>query len=864
MKILLTGGGTGGHTVPIIALVSYMKSYFRNEKKEARFLWIGSDYGPEKKMAQENGIPFKAVYSGKFRRYWSVENLTDIFRIIIGFVQSWLIIRKFKPDLLFGKGGYISVPPVLASYFLKVPSLIHESDINMGLANKILLPFVKKIAITFQETEKDIKEKYRDKVVVTGNPIRKSILKGSKEEGLKEFKFNKEKSVVLVLGGSQGAVRINEVVIKSLPKLLDNYQIIHLCGDKNYRDCGSLLTVTNIKDEQEKSYQLVPSLYGSKLANAFACADLVISRGGLNTLFELALLSKPSIIIPYPYAASNHQEENAKKIAKSGAIELIRESDLDSKVLIGKINYLFKNKDKLDKLASKIYEFGHKVNKDASKKITEELLQLDKQGSIKDITEEYKLDENNVENIDLTKVNKVFLVGIGGIGMSALARILREMNKKILGSDVTASKVTNDLEKLNVEIKIGEHKKENIKEDIDLLVYSNAIKMDNSEILRAKEFKIPTISYPELLGMLSRDKFTICISGTHGKTTVTALSSLIMDEAGFDPTCVIGSNIKEFKGNARLGKSKYFVLEADEYKEAFLNYDPNIIVLNNVEFEHPDFFKDLNDVKDKFKKFVRKLPKKGLLLVNYDDKNTMEVAQEASCQVATFGLKKGADFRAYNIKQVGVNILYDVEYKKQKIVSIKLKLSGRHNVYNSLASIVLSRALKISLNEIKEVVEKYEGAWRRFELKGEERGIMIIDDYAHHPTEIKTTLAGARMKYPKRRIMAVLQPHHEDRFEAMFDDFARSFKSADLVLVSDVYHVRGRELKSQISNVKDNSKNSKLLSEKIGEKAIYTDSLDKTLEWLSENTREGDIVVTLGAGDVTKIGSKLLAQLKNR
>jgi UDP-N-acetylmuramate--alanine ligase len=863
MKILLTGGGTGGHATPIVALSAKIKSRFKGEKKEkVEFLWIGSNDGPEKELAMKEKIKYEGISSGKLRRYWSFQNFLDFFKVITGFFQSILIIRKFKPDILFSKGGYVGLPPALAAYFLKIPSIIHESDISLGLANKMLLPFISKIAITFEETAEQIKEKYKNKVVVTGNPIREDVLGGNKEEGLKELGFKSDKPVILILGGSQGAIRINEIIIKSLSRLLDRYQIVHLCGDNNYRSCGSLLIASRIKEKYDENYKLYPSMYGSKLANIFACSDLVISRGGLNTLLELALLSKPSIIIPYPFAASNHQEKNAEKIASYGAIELIKESDLNPEMLVKKIDSLINDSIKLEELRQKINKFGKKISKNASQRIIKELENLIKEEeSIKDVVNDYTLD-NRIVNMDLAKIKKVYFIGIGGIGVSAAARILLEQGKSVSGSDLVASDVTKDLENRGVKIIIGEHNGKNILEDIDLVVHSNAAQSDNVELVKAKKFDIPIMSYPELLGLLSRNKFTICIAGTHGKTTVTALASILMDKGGLDPTCVIGSRLAQFSGNARLGGSKYFVLEADEYKAAFLNYNPNILILNNIEFEHPDFYKDLDDVKNKFKQFVHKLPKDGLLIANFDDENVMEIAKYSPYKVITYGIKDGADFNVFNIKQEGVKLLYSLKFREQEISTIKLNLTGIHNIYNTLAVIVLAKVLKLPLNTIKEVVEGYSGAWRRFEFKGEERGITIIDDYAHHPTEIKATLSGARMKYPKKRIIAVFQPHHEDRFEALFDDFVDSFSNSDVVLVSDVYHVKGRESGIRNQELGNKDKNPEKLKEKIGEKAVYTGSLDKTLDWLVENAKDGDLVITLGAGDVTKIGDELMGKLK--
>jgi UDP-N-acetylglucosamine--N-acetylmuramyl-(pentapeptide) pyrophosphoryl-undecaprenol N-acetylglucosamine transferase len=372
MRITLTGGGTGGHVMPIVALISEIKSYFKDESVE--FLWIGSDMGPERKIAKENNIPFKAVSSGKLRRYLSWQNIVDFFRTVKGFFQAYFAIRKFKPDVLFGKGGYVSVPAVLASYFLSVPSLIHESDVSLGLANKILLPYAKKIAVTFPETLENL-GKYKDKGIVTGNPIRKDILKGNRGRVVEKYNLKTDLPVILIMGGSQGAEKINEAIIKSLPDLLEKYQIIHLCGDKNFNKIKD--EVSGTKGDMQ-NYHLFPGIYGDDLADALACADLVISRAGLNSLFELALLGKPSVIIPYPHAAANHQVKNAEIFSKEKAIKLIKEEGLTSELLVNEIDYLFGNPKEMDNMGAEFSKIGNRINGNAGEKILKELLELKK------------------------------------------------------------------------------------------------------------------------------------------------------------------------------------------------------------------------------------------------------------------------------------------------------------------------------------------------------------------------------------------------------------------------------------------------------------------------------------------------------
>jgi UDP-N-acetylglucosamine--N-acetylmuramyl-(pentapeptide) pyrophosphoryl-undecaprenol N-acetylglucosamine transferase len=374
MKILLTGGGTGGHVMPILAVISEVKNHFKIKTKEpVKFLWLGSKFGPEKIFAKESKITFREIPCGKLRRYFSLQNFVDIFRIPIGVTKAFFVIRKFKPDVAFSKGGYVSVPSVLACVLLSVPCLTHESDVALGLSNKKLLRFVDKIALTFPETQKGL-EKFKDKLVITGNPIRKEILTGSKKRGYRIFGLEYGKPAILILGGSQGARKINEVLIKALPHLLSRYQIIHLCGKKNFNEIRD--AVSKISAEGRKNYHLFSSLYGEKMADALTSSDLVISRAGSNTLGELATLGKPAILIPYPYASAFHQRKNAEIFVKKEAAEMIDEIYLTKDALIKKIDQLFSNPAKLENLSTNMINLSNKIDGKAAEKIADELLKL--------------------------------------------------------------------------------------------------------------------------------------------------------------------------------------------------------------------------------------------------------------------------------------------------------------------------------------------------------------------------------------------------------------------------------------------------------------------------------------------------------
>ena len=420
-------------------------------------------------------------------------------------------------------------------------------------------------------------------------------------------------------------------------------------------------------------------------------------------------------------------------------------------------------------------------------------------------------------------------MGIGGIGVSAIARMmLGEGNPPVggvSGSDVSDSAIIEELRKLGAKIFLG-HNADNVADDVDLLVYTPAATADNPELKKAAELGLPMLSYPEMLGLISKDKYTIAVSGAHGKTTTTAMIAKILIDAKYDPTVIVGSLLKDNRSNFVAGKSWYFVVEACEYKKSFLNLSPKIIVITNIDNDHLDYYGNLENIKKAFGEFVSKLPEDGYLVCDPNDKNLKEIVEKAKCGV--------------------------IDYAKVSN-NFNLKIPGGHNIKNAQAAMAVAAILGVDFKKAENSLESFEGAWRRFEFKGETKnGVLVYDDYGHHPTEIKATLKGARELYPKNKIITVFQPHLYSRTKFLFGDFGKSFGDADEIILADIYAAR---------EPKDESINSRMLAEEItknGGKTRYMESFDKIAGFLAENARKGDIVITMGAGDIFKVGEKLL------
>jgi len=441
-----------------------------------------------------------------------------------------------------------------------------------------------------------------------------------------------------------------------------------------------------------------------------------------------------------------------------------------------------------------------------------------------------------------TKKLKVHFIGIGGIGVSALARYYLENGYKVSGSDLVASEITNGLKKLGTKIIIGKHKAKNLTEDADLVIYSPAVQKSNSELLKAKSYKLNAKSYPEALGELTKRHFTIAISGTHGKSTTTAMIGLLLVKAGFDPTVIIGTKLKEFgDSNCRVGKSQYLVIEADEHMASFLNYWPKIIVLTNIERDHLDYYKNLKNILKTFKKYIGHLPKNGCLAANRDDKNVQQLTKSKKQETTYYSLKQP-------------------EAKKLKKI---LKVPGEHNIYNALAALTTARILKIPDRISFKALSEYKGAWRRFEIKRitwEKKQITLISDYGHHPTKVRVTLKAAREKYPKQKIWCVYQPHQYQRTYYLFNDFVKVLSRApvDKLIITDVYDVAGREEKKIKEKV-----NSKKMVKAINKSRVMYLPNEKILEYLKQNLKGREVVIIMGAGDIYNLTLRLTRLNKN-
>jgi UDP-N-acetylmuramate--alanine ligase len=427
--------------------------------------------------------------------------------------------------------------------------------------------------------------------------------------------------------------------------------------------------------------------------------------------------------------------------------------------------------------------------------------------------------------IKLTDIKKAHFVGIGGIGMSGLARLFLHEKKEVSGSDRSPSDITRALETEGVTF-FESQTAGNIADDIDLVVYTEAMSKNHEELVRARELGIPTMNYFEALGMVANEYFLVAVAGTHGKTTTTAMLIDIFEEAGLDPTAIVGSLRSKTQSNFRAGKSKYFIVEACEYRRDFLSLTPDILVITNIEHEHVDYYKDLRAVQEAFREFALQVREGGAVVVNFGGANIAPILESVTVRV--------------------------LDYGKFFDPTLKLKVPGLHNALNAAAAKAVADIVGVKPLRSHNILENFQGTWRRFEYKGEYNGAKVYDDYGHHPTEIKATLQGARELYPDKKITLVFQPHTYSRTHELFSDFIATLSLADRVLILPIYSAR-EENESGVTHVQ--------LADGVREKCAHTEALGTFAEVVTElkSTAGGDdLILVMGAGDITQVATQLV------
>jgi len=453
------------------------------------------------------------------------------------------------------------------------------------------------------------------------------------------------------------------------------------------------------------------------------------------------------------------------------------------------------------------------------------------------------------------KIKHIHFVGIGGIGMSGIAEVLLNLGYRVSGSDMKESDTTERLRKLGGEIAIG-HRGENVTTP-HVVVISSAVKNDNVEVVAAREKQIPVIPRAEMLAELMRLKYGVAIAGAHGKTTTTSMVATVLAAGGIDPTVVIGGKLNSIGTNAKLGQGEFLVAEADESDGSFLKLSPTIAVVTTIDEEHLDYYKDINDIKAAFLTFINKVPFYGVAVLCLDQPHIQALLPQVEKRYQTYGLSSQADYQARDVALKPLGSRFKVLHHGQDLGWFELSVPGVHNINNSLAAIAVARELEIELETIRKALKEFSGVQRRFTIKGEAAGIIVVDDYGHHPTEVRATLAAAAAGM-ERRVVVVFQPHRYSRTQHLLAEFYTAFNQADKLVIMEIYAAGEQPLPGVSGRVLYEG------IKKYGHKdVVFIPEREKIVEHLAETLRKGDLMITLGAGDVWKLGEQVLEKLRH-
>jgi len=472
--------------------------------------------------------------------------------------------------------------------------------------------------------------------------------------------------------------------------------------------------------------------------------------------------------------------------------------------------------------------------------------------------------------LDLAKIKKVYVIGIKGAGVVAVVEILIKMGIKVTGSDTHEKFFTDDvLKKFKVNF-IEKFSPSNVPVDADLIIYSTAYnEQNNVEFAEAKKRNLPMVSYPQILGELFNKKYGLAICGTHGKTTTSAILADILKKIGKNPNAVIGSRVTEWESNALIGEGEYFVIEADEFQNKLKLYEPKAVILTSVDWDHTDTFPTFFEYKKAFADFVARIPKHGFLVVWGDSVSTLEVSKKSTCDVLTYGFSEDCDYTISNFQfPISKQITnsneqnfqkFDLRFKEKSLGTFEIQLVGKHNILNATAAVAVCHKLKIDMEKVREALKNFQGTSRRFEYIGERNGAILIDDYAHHPEEIKATLKAAREIYPEKNIITIFHPHTFTRTKALLAEFSQSFGDTNEVIIIDIYGSarEARLFGGQVQGGVTSEELVNLINRYDHDKAEYIPTIDEVIEYLKNKISADDIIISMGAGDVWKVVNQL-------
>lgn len=813
--MIISGGGTGGHIYPAISIANALKE----KDNSIELLFVGATGRMEMEKIPAAGYKIIGLPVAGFKRKFSLDHLTFFFKLVNSMVKARKILNEYKPGVVVGVGGYASGPILRVASRKKIPTVIQEQNSVAGITNKILAKKAMKICVAYHGMEKYFPA---EKIIMTGNPVRRDIENSSqkREEALPYFHLDATRKVILILGGSLGAKTINQSIMTNLETIIKSgVQIIWQTG-KLYREEVGKAVVQPL--DTIKVYDFI-----NRMDLAYAAADVIVSRAGAGSISELCMVGKPVILIPSPNVAEDHQTKNAMALVSQKAAIIIKDAEAVEK-LIPEMMSLVNNQNNCAALSLNISKLAIK---DSAGRIADEILNLIK-------------DPGDRTPVDLKKIKNVYLLGIGGIGMSAVARYFKHLGLNVAGYDLTPTSLTKDLQKEGIDI----HFEDNIKKisiqyldaSNNLVVYTPAIPNDHSELNYFRNNGSVVIKRAKILGLISKEKQVIAIAGTHGKTTTSTTTAHLLKQSHIDCNAFLGGISKNYGTNLLLSKtSPFVVVEADEFDRSFLQLYPQIAVITSVDADHLDIYGTKKEVGKAFNAFARQIHKGGTLI--YKKGIDLSLEGVTDIHVFTYSIKEKADFYAENISQEEGFYTFDIVTPLGTLKEVKPGIPGLLNVENAVAAVAASITAGATHEEIKKALSGFLGVKRRFETLLKNEKIVYIDDYAHHPEELKACILSVRNIYKDKKITGIFQPHLYTRTRDFAEGFAESLSLLDEVILLTIYPARELPIEGVTSEI--------IFKNITSDKILC--SMDQLVDIIKQ--RQFEVLITMGAGNIDQM-----------
>ncbi len=835
MNIAIACGGSGGHLFPGVAVAEVL----RLRGHRVLLLVSGKDIDRQA-VAAAPGFEVHALPVIAMPSVTSPRIVTFAIRLLGAIRECGRIFDEFKPDVVLGTGGFTLVPAAWVARQRRIPFVIHESNAVPGRAARLLAPFAATVALGMEGCAAFFRG---CRVVNTGTPVRSTLRKLPAAEARWQLGLDQQRRTILIVGGSQGAHGLNSLVIEALPHLQPlgrQIQFVHFTGDSDFERVRAAYEASGLKAMVRPFFK--------EMELAYSAATLAVSRSGAAALAELAWFGLPSLLVPFPAAADNHQFFNADAVVKHGGARILTEIATTGAMLAAALDDLLRSGERKT-MSEKMLELKRPQAAAALAALLTEA-----GGVVEPAVVRREIQKADIIRLLTERSCAVHFVGIAGCGMSGIARLLLARGHRVSGSDLSGPAELETLRGRGATVFSG-HAAGHIGQS-DLVVYSNAIARDNPELRAAEAAGIPIVRRARMLAAVMQNPFltgkpapaSVCVAGIHGKTTTSAMIAHVLKTGGRDPSFCIGGYLRALGGNAGEGAGEFFVAECDESDGTLVEYAPTHAVVMNIEEEHLDYYRDLQAILDTFAGFVENT--RHHVFFCADDTNVARLCAGHPRGIS-FGFAVEATYRAVDVRPESAGTRFAVKRGGQLLGEITLGVPGRHNVSNATAAVAVGMTMGLTFAQAAAALATFRGAERRLEVKFENKDYLIVDDYAHHPTELRATLEALR-SLGRRRIVAAFQPHRYTRTKFLSAQFGRAFDQVDKLVLTDVYAasepaIEGVSGRTILEAVKAS-----------GHRDVeFEPELARVADRLLAAARPGDILAILGAGDIYKVAEEV-------